>query len=116
MAQSTAKSPGLSRPPRPREITPSTRPHNLAHVDRDKGYRFKERDPAMIELCQMITDSELSVFTITQRVHKESNGICAISPRTVNNWLNGTTRRPQNYLMNWIGHALGYERVWRHIQ
>jgi hypothetical protein len=85
----------------------------LAHVRRDRGYRWDQRtDPAMIELCQLITDSGQDIATIVATVHKDSNGLCNISLTTVANWLSGKTKRPQNFTMNWVGYALGFERKW----
>jgi len=92
-----------------------TKARNLSHVERDKGYRFTDRDPAMVELCQMITDSGWSVTRLTAEVRKVSSGMCSLSPSTVSNWLSGKTKRPQNYTLNWAGFALGYERKWRRV-
>lgn len=88
---------------------------NLRHVARDTGYRFVEQDSKMVELCAIITDSGKEVAAITDDVHKKSRGVCSISRTTINNWLNGTTRRPQNFTMDWVGFALGYERKWTKI-
>lgn len=83
------------------------------HVNRDRGYRFDQRhDPAMIELCRLITDSGQEVDTIAASVRKDSHGLCNISPTTIANWLSAKTRRPQNFTMNWVGYSLGYERAW----
>jgi hypothetical protein len=85
----------------------------VRHVNRDRGYRFDGRtDPAMIELCQLITDSGKNVATICLAVRSDSKGVCNISPTTVSNWLSGKTRRPQNWTMNWVGFSLGFERKW----
>lgn len=84
----------------------------LEHVTRDRGYRFVDRDPAMVELCNLITDSGMSIPDIVEAVAKATSGTYKVSATTIANWQNGTTRRPQNYTLNWVAHALGYERKW----
>jgi IS30 family transposase len=86
--------------------------HKLQFLHRDRGYRFSERDPAMIELCSLIHDSELSVEAIVQIVSGATGGAYNVGSSTIYNWLNGKTRRPQSFTMNWVGFALGYERKW----
>jgi len=86
--------------------------NNLAHLRRDRGYRFTDRDPDMEWLCDIIEKSGLHVDEITQRILDVSNKSITISPSTINNWLNGKTRRPQNFTLTWVAHALGYERQW----
>ena len=86
--------------------------HNLAFLHRDRGYRFQERDPQMIELCGLITESEMPVGAICGAVSKATGGAYAVAHSTIDNWLNGKTRRPQNLTMTWVGYALGYERRW----
>ena len=92
------------------------RVHNLAHVQRDRGYRFADRDPKMVELCTLIYQSELSVHTICNEVSRVSKGMYRVSDTTVANWLIGKTRRPQSFTMDWVAHALGYERKWTKIR
>lgn len=87
-------------------------PNNTLTRRRDTGYRFKDRDPALDELCQLIHESGLTVQVICEAVTKATSGAYSVSPSTVNNWLNGMTRRPQNYTMTWVAFALGYERSW----
>jgi hypothetical protein len=90
--------------------------HNLAFLHRDRGYRFQERDPAMIELCTLIHDSEMSVRDIVQAVSRATGGAYNVGDSTIYNWLNGKTRRPQNITLTWVGFALGYERAWRKVR
>jgi len=89
------------------------RPHNLAYLHRDRGYRFADRDPAMEELCDIIDKSGLSIGDIIDRVLDASNNQVRISYTTIDNWLSGKTRRPSNHCLTWVGYALGYERKWR---
>lgn len=91
------------------------KPHNLAYLHRDRGYRFQDRDPQMIELCGLINASEMSVPSICNKVASTTGGAYRVSDTTVYNWLNGKTRRPQSFSMNWVGFALGYERKWTKI-
>lgn len=97
------------------ETAKRSRPHNLKHLERDRGYRFQDRDPSMIELCDIIYNSELDVKDIVQLVSKASGGAYSVGKSTIYNWLNGTTKRPQSFGMNWVGFALGYERKWTKI-
>lgn len=90
-----------------------TKVHNLRFIDRDRGYRFQDRDPAMEELCDLIDKSGLTAHQITQEVSKASHGLYHVGWGTINNWLNGKTRRPSNHTLTWVGYALGYERKWR---
>lgn len=91
------------------------KPHNLAYLHRDRGYRFTDRDPQMVELCNIIHQSEMSVPEICQKVASVTKGVYRVGQGTVYNWLNGKTRRPQNQTLNWVGFALGYERKWTRI-
>jgi hypothetical protein len=86
--------------------------HRLELVNRNQAYRFSEQDPAMVELCSLIDASELSITEIVRRVSRASGGAYNIGSSTIYNWLNGKTKRPQSYTMNWAGFALGYERKW----
>jgi hypothetical protein len=97
------------------KIVKLVKPHNLAYLHRDRGYRFEDRDPAMIELCDLIHKSELSVLDITRVVSRATGGAYNVAHTTIGNWLNGKTKRPQSYTMNWVGFALGYERKWKRI-
>jgi IS30 family transposase len=90
--------------------------HKLSHVRRDRGYRFTERDPDMVWLCNIISNSEMSVGDIVDSVSRTTKGIIRVSPNTIYNWLNGKTKKPQNYTLTWVGHALGYERGWKVIK
>lgn len=88
--------------------------NRLEHVHRDRGYRFSDRDPVIEEITNIITKSGLNVGDILERVLDVSDNSVHISYSTINNWLNGKTRRPQNFTVTWVARALGYERrfVW----
>jgi hypothetical protein len=77
------------------------RPHNLNHLDRDRGYRFMDRDPVMVEVTQAITESGRSLQWISER--------SGISVGTLGNWMNGTVRRPQHLTISFVMRALGRE-------
>ena len=89
--------------------------HKLQFLHRDRGYRFADRDPQMVELCSLIHVSEMDVMDICREVYLASHGAYSINNSTIYNWLNGKTRRPQNLTLNWVGFALGYERKWTKI-
>ena len=90
----------------------SAKVHRLEFVHRDRGYRFQDRDPAMEELCSLIHASEMDVKAIVSAVSRATGGAYTVSNSTIYNWLNGQTKRPQSFTMNWVGYALGYERKW----
>lgn len=81
----------------------------LQHLNRDRGYRFTDRDPVLEEITRMITDSGLSVSQILERIEAISD-VATVSYSTVANWLSGKTKRPQNYTITWVALALGYRR------
>ena len=89
-----------------------TKVNNLVYLHRDRGYRFADRDPDMIELCDIIDKSGLSVEAICGVVSKATGGAYSVSSSTIYNWLNGKTKRPQNYTMTWVGYAVGVRRSW----
>ena len=88
-----------------------TAPNNLIHLTRDRGYRFIDRDPILDEITRLISKSGLSLPEICDLVHKASHSIYRPSITTLSNWQNGTTRRPQNFTITWVAHALGYRRA-----
>ena len=92
-----------------------SKPHNLAYLHRDRGYRFEDRDPKMVELCDLIHQSELSTHAIAEKVSRTTAGAYRVSDTTISNWLSGKTRRPQSYTMDWVGFVLGFERKWTKI-
>lgn len=92
---------------------PKRKPHNLHYLHRDRGYRFIDRDSDMEELCSIIHESELSTGDIIEKVLDASNNTVRLGHSTIENWLSGKTRRPQNFTLHWVGYALGYERRWK---
>jgi hypothetical protein len=93
-----------------------TNVHRLEFLHRDRGYRFQDRDPQMIELCDLIDKSGMSVSQIIQTVVKATGGAYRVGRSTIDNWLNGKTRRPQNMTLSWVAYAIGYERRWIKIR
>ncbi len=91
------------------------KPNNIVHLNRDRGYRFIDRDKDLEWICNEITRSGLSVGDILEKILDISNNSVHISYACVNNWLNGTTKRPQNFTLTWVANALGYSRGWTKI-
>jgi hypothetical protein len=75
---------------------------NLHHLYRDRGYRFADRDPVMIEVTEIITNSTLSLKQIETK-----SGVCV---STMKKWMDGTTRRPLNITIDFVLRVLGYRR------
>lgn len=94
----------------------SSRPNNLVHLHRDRGYRFVDRDPELEEVCSIIDKSGLSSVEISSKIAQLSKSSASVTPATIDNWLSGKTKRPQNYTLTWVMSALGYERKWRKIR
>lgn len=92
-----------------------SKPHNLALLNRDRGYRYQDRDPRMEELCSIIYASELSTREISEKVAQITGGAYRVSETAIDNWMSGKTRRPQNFTMMWVGYALGYRNGWQKI-
>jgi hypothetical protein len=88
------------------------RKSNVVHLHRDRGYRWTDRDPAMEELCDIIDKSGLSIAQIVEKVYDATNGVYSVSNSTIAKWLDGTTRRPSNFCLTWVGYALGVQRKW----
>lgn len=85
---------------------PSTRQrvNVISHATKDKGYRFIDKDPTLIELLILIEKSGKS----WARISRETG----VSYTTLRNWELGKTRRPQNVTMEFVARAVGYRRVW----
>jgi len=91
---------------------PKVRPNNLVFLNRDRGYRFTDTDPQLVELRTLIDKSGMTVQQIQTEVSNATGGAYTVSQATVYNWLNGKTKRPQNITMNWVAYAIGFERHW----
>jgi hypothetical protein len=82
---------------------------------RDKGYRFKDRDPVMDDVCRMITDSGLSLKAISDLTAGVGSW-ARVVPGTMKRWLDGRTRKPQNFTVTWVAYVLGFERKWIRVK
>ena len=76
---------------------------NLEHLDRDRGYRFRNQDPVMAQVNRAITDSSLALSVIAQR--------SGVTVGTLRRWQLGSVRRPQNITVEAVFQALGYRRI-----
>ena len=75
------------------------------------GYRFIDKDPILDELNPLIEDQMASGRVTKAQIERES-GVCA---STVNAWLNGKTRRPQNATIDFVLKAMGFHRPIRRL-
>jgi hypothetical protein len=78
-----------------------SKPNNLRLAERITS---RERDPELDEILVAIAKSGLSVETISERA--------TVANGTINRWFLKTTR-PQNYTLNKVWEALGYETIRR---
>ncbi len=67
-------------------------------------YKTAEFDPELSEVIQIILNSGISKSGISQR--------CGVSTATLNAWLTGKTRRPQNITISFVAKACGFKRKW----
>ena len=81
----------------------TTTPRKVAHLHRDRGYRFQDRDPVLEEVTRLITDSGLSLYAISQHAN--------ISTSTLVKWCGGITKHPYNDRIDAVLTALGYRRI-----
>jgi hypothetical protein len=79
-------------------------------IKQDTGYRWVGADPVLDEVRAIMRDSNLSVEEIIGKVLEASNDQVRMSPSTLTHWLDGHTRRPQNFTLSWVLYALGYHR------
>ena len=80
---------------------------NLAHLDRDTGYRWADADPIVEFLRNDITDSGWSATYLAERA--------GVSVTTVTNIQKGITRHPWNSTVETLLLALGWGRPVRRI-
>ena len=88
------------------------KPHKLSLITKDRGYRFTDRDPDLEFVCNAITASQLTTAQLSSAVNKISSGAANVHSTTIDYWLSGRTRRPQNFTITWVMQALGYKRNW----
>lgn len=75
-----------------------------------EGYRFIDKDPDMDMVIAAIGNSGLSsekIEELTVQIGRK------VSASTIIGWTYGKTKRPQNFTLNSVMIALGYEREWR---
>jgi hypothetical protein len=70
-------------------------------------------DPAVETLASLVQRSGLSDSAIAAKVGAARGH--PMTPSTVANLRELTTRLPQNYTLSWIGWAVGYTREWRKL-
>lgn len=91
--------------PRDGGHTTTKNPHrirNLAHLYRDRGYRWTEQDIELAWVCAVITDSAMSVPEISEQ--------SGVSTHTLYSWLSGKTFSPYNKTVTAVLHACGVVR------
>ena len=88
-----------------------TRRNNLAHLHRDRGYRWSESDPELGEVRRHVTESGRSLKEISDMTARVTGGVHRVAPSTLAHWMDGTTRNPQNSKLTWVAFVLGYNRV-----
>ena len=59
--------------------------------------------------------SGLSVQELADRINSQTKSVANVGHSTIYNWMNGKTKRPQNYTLTWVAYALGVRREWVEI-
>jgi hypothetical protein len=72
-----------------------------------KAYFFRGVDPVIGQIRKIITEKHGAVTNLSA-IEKAGGPTYT----TVNNWMRGKTRRPQNATIEAAGRALGMKRVW----
>lgn len=91
-----------------------TRRNNVYYMDRVTAYRWDRAEPDtdMQWICDRIIEQGLTAADVVRRVYEASNHGILLHYKTIEKWLDGTTRKPQNVTLTWVSIALGYERRW----
>ena len=89
-----------------------SKPNDLKQAEQTTYYRFTDPDPVMETVANAIAESGWKVADVVKGVYNISNGVVNLHYQTVENWLNGRTRRPQHYNVVWVMKALGFEERW----
>ncbi len=76
---------------------------NLAFQRGAQGYRHLDKDPVLNEVAYYIEESGLSIKEIA-----EESGV---SVSTIQNWMFGTTKRPQRITIEFVLRACGYRLI-----
>lgn len=78
------------------------RVNRISHAQRDKGYKFMEKDPVLDQLITLVEESPKSLAKISDE--------SGVSKSCLRNWMYGRTRRPQNITMDFVARAVGVVR------
>lgn len=78
------------------------RVNRVSHAQRDKGYKFIEKDPVLDALITLVEQSPKSLKAICDQ--------SGVSQSCLRNWMYGKTKRPQNITMEFVARAIGYQR------
>jgi len=89
----------MPRPNMQRPKSATRKIHDLEKGRRSIGYRVYDRDTQLDEVCAIILNSPDSVRTIAYK--------SGTSYHTMQNWLNGKTRRPQRMTMEAVLNTQG---------
>lgn len=103
-------------PPRtPRRQSPRS---NLNRIMRnqDRREKFQDQDTDVGRVAAMILESGMSTGEICRAVYEYSRHEWMPHYKTIDNLLEGKTRRPHNNTLKWIALTLGWRRVWQRIQ
>ena len=72
-----------------------------------KSYNFVDKDPMIDQVRTVIADSHM--------MYKDIAEASGVTPHTIRNWLDGSTRKPQAATFNAVLRACGYKLTIRPI-
>ena len=75
----------------------------MARVHVYRTYRFIDKDPIIDAVRTVVEDTHLS--------HHKVHEVSGVAQATLDNWFEGSTRRPQNTTVTAVTSALGYVRA-----
>ena len=91
------------------QVKHQTKPKNVVYLKHNRRNSL-DYDPIIEEICDIIHKSGKSAQEISQMTSKSTGGALKVARGTIDKWLKGDTKRPQNYTITWVLHVLGFER------
>ena len=76
-----------------------------------RSYMFTNKDPVIDEMRTLLQD-QYGSGKLTHKSLKNVEEAGGPTPTTIQNWLYGDTKRPQNASIEAAGRAIGMKRVW----
>lgn len=94
------------------------RPNNLQRAlsGAQAEGKFIDVDPILDDIRGMITESGMTAGQVCNSVYQASDHKVNPHYQTIERWMDGKTKRPSNFLIDWVAFALGYHRPFVKVQ